>query len=94
MSIRRDNNKKVPVKNAANIRVRHPGKQVFVLAGFGNSYGTDSPFLKYIVSQTLPAGKPVSVMINGGKAPTEYRGLFIQVRQDEIVSGPGFQAKN
>jgi phosphoserine phosphatase len=67
---------------------RHPGKQVIVLAAFGNSYGTDGPFMKYVATQTLPAGKPIAVMINGGKPPPSYRGLFLQVQQNELRSAP------
>lgn len=73
---------------------RHPKKQVIVLAAFGNSYSTDGPFMKYVATQTLPAGKPVSVMINGGDAPTAYRELFIQVQQSEIQSASAAESKN
>ncbi len=62
----------------------HPDKTVVVLAAFGNSFSTDGPFMKYVVMQTLPAGKPVSVMINGGEAPMDYQGLFMEVNQNEI----------
>ncbi|MCB1192007.1 MAG: haloacid dehalogenase-like hydrolase [Leptospiraceae bacterium] len=55
-------------------------KNVFVLAGFGNSYQTDAPFLKYIIEQKLPVSKPVAVMINGGKPPIEYDGLFYNTK--------------
>lgn len=55
---------------------------VYVLAGFGNSYHTDGPFLKYIAEQKLDAGKPISVMINGGKSPQEYTGIFKEVSFD------------
>lgn len=65
---------------------QHPKKQVIVLVAFGNSYRTDGPFLKYVATQSLPAGKPVAVMINGGEAPPAYQGLFIQVKQSEIQS--------
>ncbi len=64
---------------------RFSSKPTYVLAGFGNSYGTDGPFLKWIASQTLPAGKPLSVMINGGKEPEKYQGLFKLVDQVEVV---------
>jgi len=73
---------------------RHPNKQVIVLAAFGNSYGTDGPFMKYVATQTLPAGKPVAVMINGGDTPTAYRELFIQVQQSEIQSASTAESKN
>jgi len=67
---------------------RNPGNQVIVLAAFGNSYGTDGPFMKYVATQTLPTGKPVAVMINGGNLHPSYRELFIQVQQYEIQSVP------
>ena len=56
--------------------------RVYVLAGFGNSYHTDGPFLKYIATQKLDAGSPISVMINGGSTPEEYKGLFKEVNFD------------
>jgi len=64
---------------------RHPGKQVFVLGAFGNSYGTDGPFMRYVATQKLPEGKPLAIMINGGEPPEAYRGLFTQVQQSETV---------
>jgi len=64
---------------------RYQGKKVFVLAAFGDSYGTDGPFMRYVATQLLPAGKPLAVMINAEDAPVEFRGLFITVRQSEIV---------
>ena len=64
---------------------RFKDKPTYVLAGFGNSYGTDGPFLKWIASQTLPAGKPLSVMVNGGNELDAYKGLFRLVKQDEVV---------
>lgn len=56
--------------------------QVFVLAGFGNSFHTDGPFLEYIGNQKLLAGNPTTVMINGGNAPEEYKGIFKEVKFD------------
>ncbi|MBP7283739.1 MAG: haloacid dehalogenase-like hydrolase [Leptospiraceae bacterium] len=55
---------------------------VFILAGFGNSFRTDGPFLEYIAEQKLQAGKPISVMINGGNPPDEYKGKFKEVSFD------------
>lgn len=66
----------------------HPGRHVFVLAGFGDSNTTDGPFLQYIAAQNLPAGKPVTVMINTAETPPTYRGLFQPVRQSELVTSP------
>jgi len=64
----------------------NPGKKVVVLASFGNSYNTDGPFMKYVAEQSLPAGKPISVMINGGAAPEGYQQLFLEVNQTNIVT--------
>lgn len=63
------------------------GRKVFVLAGFGDSYNTDGPFLKFIATQSLPAGKPISVFFDGNTEPEEYRGLFYQARHNATVSG-------
>ena len=58
----------------------------FAMAGFGNSYPTDGAFLRHILQQQLPGNaKPVSVMINGGEAPPEFKGIFRCVKQEEIV---------
>jgi hypothetical protein len=64
-----------------------PGKNVFVLAGFGDSYTTDGPFLKFIASQQLPDGKAISVFYDNTNAPAEYRGLFYQASHSATVSG-------
>ena len=67
------------VENVRQIILSRPNG--VVVAGFGNSYKTDGPFLKYIRSQRLPGGgEGVSVMINGGK-PGAYAGLFRCVNQ-------------
>lgn len=66
-----------------------PGRKVYVLAGFGDSYHTDGPFLKYIATQTLPAGKPISVFYDDTNAPPEYQGLFYQANHLATVSGKG-----
>jgi phosphoserine phosphatase len=67
---------------------RRPGhKQVFVLAGFGDSYSTDGPFLKFIATQSLPAGKPIAVFYDSNDAePAEYKGLFYHARHSGTVS--------
>jgi phosphoserine phosphatase len=68
-----------------------PGaKKVFVLAGFGDSYNTDGPFLKFIATQSLPAGKPIAVfyVYNEAPEPDEYKGLFYQARHNATVSQP------
>jgi phosphoserine phosphatase len=65
---------------------KQTGRKVFVLAGFGDSYNTDGPFLKFIATQSLPAGKPISVFYSEGPEPAEYRGLFYQARHFATVS--------
>lgn len=64
----------------AELLKEHKADRIYVLAGFGNSYHTDGPFLKYIAEQKLEAGKPLSVMINGGTPPEEYKGIFHEVK--------------
>jgi len=59
--------------------------QGVAVAGFGNSYGTDGPFLRYVAAQPLPGGaRPLSTMINGGPVPEAYKGLFNLVRQETV----------
>ena len=65
-----------------------PGRRVLVLAGFGDSYPTDGPFLKFIATQSLPAGKPIAVFYDSRKEPDLYRGLFYQARHSRIISEP------
>jgi len=64
---------------------RLTARPAYILAGFGNSYNTDGHFLAYIAQQKLPAGKTVSVMINGGPAPEKYKGLFLPVKQLKTI---------
>ena len=66
-----------------------PGRKVFILAGFGDSYNTDGPFLKFIAQQSLPAGKPIAVFYDSQQEPGEYRGLFYQARHSRIISEIG-----
>jgi len=70
----------------AQIERDRPGQRVYVLAGFGDSYNTDGPFLKFIATQSLPAGKPIAVFYDGKSEPDEYRGLFYQCRHTATVS--------
>ncbi len=65
-----------------------PNRPVFILAAFGNSYSTDSDFLAYTAKQSLPAGRAVAVMVNGGEEPERYRGLFRRVDQNIVVGEP------
>ncbi len=67
------------------LEVRHNTSHVYTIAGFGNSYHTDGEFLKWIASQSLPAGKANTIMINGGPEPERYVGLFEKVEQDQVV---------
>lgn len=67
------------------------GRRVFILAGFGDSYTTDGPFLKFIATQSLPAGKPIAVFYDSKNEPDEYRGLFYQARHSRTISDPGNQ---
>ncbi len=68
------------------MREQNPGARIFILGGFGNSYHTDGAFLEWISKQTLPAGKTVSVMINGGRDAGQFKGLFMEVTQEETVN--------
>jgi phosphoserine phosphatase len=71
----------------AETQREQPGKKVYVLAGFGDSYHTDGPFLKFIVKQKLPGGKALGVFYDDPNAPAEYRGLFYQANHVATVSG-------
>jgi phosphoserine phosphatase len=62
----------------ANMERESPNRPVYILAGFGDSYDTDGPFLKFIATQSLPAGKAIAVFYVGKPGPEEYRGLFFQ----------------
>ena len=56
------------------------------VAGFGDSYKTDGPFLRYIVRQTLPGGaKGFALMVNGMCPQPGYEGLFTCVKQNEVA---------
>ena len=70
-----------------SLRKLHGERPVYVLAGFGNSYHADGPFLRWIVEKKLPVSKPISVMINGGEIPAEYRGMFTIVSQEKTAGG-------
>lgn len=63
----------------------NPGREIYVIGGFGNSYNTDGPFMAWIAKQNLPAGKPVVAMINGGDTPQDYSGLFTEIAQAATV---------
>ena len=59
-----------------------------VIAGFGNDYVQDGPFLKAVATRTLPGGiKGFSMMINGRNASPEYDGLFKRVSQRTLAGG-------
>jgi phosphoserine phosphatase len=61
--------------------------KAFVLAGFGDSYSTDGPFLKFIATQSLPAGTPIAVFYDDNEPPPEYEGLFFHARHEVTASG-------
>lgn len=74
----------------ARLQAEQPGRRVYVLAAFGNSHGTDGPFLEYTARQPLPGGRHgLAVMINGGEPPARYAGLFRRVEQRAIVGAAG-----
>src|ERR1043166_6719543 len=61
-------------------------RKAYVLAGFGDSYSTDGPFLKFIATQSLPAGKPIAVFYGEDAAPADYKGVFYQANHSATVS--------
>ncbi len=72
------------VENMRELTLSRPGG--VAVAGFGNSYSTDGPFLKYIVNQSLPGGaKGFALMINGGKEKPGFEGLFRLETQSELA---------
>jgi phosphoserine phosphatase len=71
----------------AEFKRERPAQNVYVLAGFGDSYNTDGPFLKFIATQHLPAGQATSVFYDTTNAPAEYRGLFYQASHSATVGG-------
>ena len=73
------------IQIVANLLAEKKADKVFVLAGFGNSFHTDGPFLKYIAEQKIEAGKAITVMINGGEATSEYTGIFKEVIFEHTV---------
>ena len=67
-------------------RIVNARKGAYAVAGFGNSYQTDGPFLRYIVRQALPGGaRGYALMINGFEPLPGYEGLFTNVTQDEVA---------
>jgi phosphoserine phosphatase len=70
----------------ADIVARPGNRKVFVLAGFGDNYHTDGPFLKFIATQSFPAGNPIAVFYGEGAPPSEYAGVFFQTRHRATVS--------
>ena len=57
------------------------------VAGFGNSYHTDGPFLRYIATQpSLPGGiRATSVMINGGQPRPGFTEHFKTIDEKDVV---------
>lgn len=70
--------------NADDVIARPHGVAV---AGFGNSYHTDGPFLRYIATQpSLPGGiRATSVMINGGQSRPGYTEHFKTIDEKDVV---------
>lgn len=65
-------------------------KHAYAIAGFGDSYKTDGPFLRYIATQDLPGGaRGFAMMINAKERPAEYEGLLFHVRQSETEADAG-----
>ncbi len=54
-------------------------KAIFVLGGFGNSFPTDADFLEFIKNKSLPAGQPISTMINGSGKKGRFEKMFFDV---------------
>lgn len=46
----------------------------------------DGTILEWIAKQSLPAGRAVAVMINGGTAPDRYKALFHEVEQRALAA--------
>lgn len=61
---------------------RYPNKRIVILAAFGNSYNTDGDFMRYI--KEITPQKSIAVMINGGKIPPKYQGVFQTVTQKKL----------
>jgi len=74
---------KTDIIKKIDVSVRASGVRHFILAGFGNSYESDGPFLSWIASQKLPAGAPAAVMINGGGPPPGYSDRFTSLELAE-----------
>ena len=73
------------VENVREIVLARP--HGVAVAGFGNSYRTDGPFLRYIATQpSLPGGiRATSVMINGGKARPGFTEHFKTFDENDVV---------
>ncbi len=61
-------------------------RQVFILAGFGNSYHSDGPFLKWIAGRQIPGGEAFAYIINGDGTPSPGHGEFIKIDFSKTVS--------
>ena len=60
----------------SSIKSSQKKKEIYILAGFGNSKHTDGPFLQWIQEQPLPAGSPLSVMINDSPYGSDDTGFY------------------
>lgn len=65
------------------------------VAGFGNSYSTDGPFLRHIATQSeLPGqAKGIAVMINGGASQAGFSEHFRLVTQRSTVDAKGIKVR-
>ncbi|BCU76787.1 HAD family hydrolase [Luteolibacter sp. LG18] len=79
------------IEEIERARGANPGKQVFVLAAFGNSYHTDGPFLEHVAALPLPCGRPLAVMINGDLRSHVEGRSFLHVKQDLVRGTARFQ---
>ena len=73
------------VENVRELVLAHP--HGVAVAGFGNSYHTDGPFLRYIATQpSLPGGiRATSVMINGGQPRPGFTEHFKTIDEKDVI---------
>jgi phosphoserine phosphatase len=59
----------------AELAARESQSSFWPVAALGNSLRTDGPLLEAVARTVLPAGRPVSILINAS-APPAWRGIF------------------
>jgi phosphoserine phosphatase len=69
------------------MKSEQPQRPVFVLGAFGDNFANDGPFMAYVARQELPVGSAVTVMVNAGIVPNEYKGLFSVARHGMEIAG-------